>query len=57
MARGLDQHRQRKEAVAGLGRTLSRRAKNRCELCEARTSLKVVEVERIFEELDEDAPS
>ena len=54
MARGLDQHRQRKEAVAGLGRTLSRRAKNRCELCEDRTSLKVVEVEPVFEDPDEE---
>ena len=35
MARGLEQHRQRRDAVAALGRALSRRAGSRCELCEA----------------------
>ena len=50
MARGRDKHAAHVAAVAALGRTLSRRAKNRCELCEASTSLKVIEVAPTEEE-------
>jgi protein PhnA len=35
MARGLDEHRARVDAVNALGRTLVRRSGSRCELCEA----------------------
>lgn len=44
MAKGRDKHQAHKSAVQALGRGLSRRAKSQCELCAARTSLKVVEV-------------
>ena len=33
MARGLDKHRERQEAVANLGRQLARRSRSKCELC------------------------
>lgn len=55
MARGREEHQARLAAVARLGRNLSRRASNRCELCEERTSLSVVEVEPLPDEPDEDA--
>ena len=45
MARGRDRHQAKLAAVQALGRPLNRRARSRCELCEASTSLKVVEVE------------
>ncbi len=54
MARGLDRHNARKSAVAGLGRSLSRRARNRCELCSTPGSLTVVEVAPLPEEPDPD---
>ena len=52
MAKGRDRHHARAAEVAALGRQLSRRAKNRCEICEQSASLKVVEVEPIMEEPD-----
>ena len=52
MARGLDRHQARQSAVAGLGRTLARRARNRCELCNEKTSLSVVEIPPLPEEPD-----
>ena len=55
MARGRDEHQARKQAVSRLGRGLSRRARNRCELCEASTSLQVVEVSPLPEEPDEES--
>ena len=55
MSRGLNRHQERVQAVAGLGRNLSRRAGNRCELCADRTSLAVVEVEPLPEDPDDDA--
>lgn len=44
MARGRDRHEAHKQAVAALGRPLSRRAKSTCELCTESGSLQVVEV-------------
>jgi protein PhnA len=44
MARGRDAHQARVAATAALGRSLSRRARNRCELCNDKTSLSVVEI-------------
>ena len=44
MARGRQRHQERLSAVAGMGRQLSRRARNRCELCQSATSLTVVEI-------------
>ncbi len=44
MAKGRDKHDAHQAALAALGRDLSRRARSACELCEDRTSLKVVEV-------------
>lgn len=35
MAKGLDQHRERLEALSLLGKDLTRRAGSKCELCEA----------------------
>jgi protein PhnA len=52
MARGRDAHQARVAATAALGRTLSRRARNRCELCSDKTSLSVVEVPPLPEEPD-----
>ena len=52
MARGHNAHQARLAAVAGLGRSLSRRARNRCELCSERTSLSVVEIPPLPEEPD-----
>ena len=54
MAKGRDKHAAHQAAVAALGRNLSRRARNRCELCEESTSLKVVEVAPVFDEPDEE---
>ncbi len=45
MSRGRDRHQAKLAAVQALGRPLNRRARSRCELCGASTSLKVVEVE------------
>jgi protein PhnA len=52
MATGRDKHRAHQAAVAGLGRNLSRRARNQCELCETSKALKVVEIEPTFEDPD-----
>jgi len=54
MAKGRDKHAAHVAAVAALGRTLSRRARNRCELCDTSTALKVVEVEPTEEEPTEE---
>jgi protein PhnA len=55
MSSGKDQHAARKAAVAALGRNLTRRARSRCELCEAQEDLRVVEVPPLPEEPEEDA--
>jgi len=52
MAKGREKHQARVSAVAGLGRSLSRRARNHCEICGEGGSLKVIEVEPLFEEPD-----
>ena len=45
MAKGLDQHRERLEALALLGKDLTRRAGSKCELCEtAGAKLQIHEV-------------
>ncbi|MFH1463106.1 MAG: phnA protein [Pseudomonadota bacterium] len=55
MARGYDQHRQRQEATALLGRPLARRSRSRCELCEAgQVRLVPFEVAPIPEDPDPD---
>ncbi len=54
MARGYDQHKQRKDDVAALGRELNRRARSHCELCGQSASLRVVEVPPAPEEPDVD---
>lgn len=35
MAKGLDKHRERQDALGRLGRSLARRSSSHCELCEA----------------------
>ncbi len=55
MARGKDAHDARIHAVAALGKALSRRAGSRCELCEAGSGLRPVEVPPLPEEPDLDA--
>ena len=54
MARGRDRHQARLDEVSRLGRPLSRRAASRCELCDARSGLRGVEVAPVFEEPDLD---
>ena len=54
MARGFDKHYARQAAIAGLGRALSRRARNACELCHEATSLVVVEVPPLEESPEPD---
>jgi protein PhnA len=44
MARGRDKHQAHQAALNALGRTLSRRCKSRCELCEGEGPLRVTEV-------------
>ena len=53
MARGRERHQARVQAVNALGRSLSRRAGNRCELCRESTSLSVIEIPPV----DPDDPS
>ncbi|WP_432204341.1 PhnA protein [Cetobacterium somerae] len=51
MAKGYDQHMERKNKVNSFGRELTRRAKSKCELCEATgVSLSVFEIPPIKEE-------
>jgi protein PhnA len=50
MARGQQRHQEHKAAVAALGRQLSRRARNRCELCQESTSLVVAEISPVVPE-------
>lgn len=51
MAKGYDQHMERKNKVTSFGRELTRRAKSKCELCEATgVSLSIFEVPPIKEE-------
>ena len=54
MATGHDRFYGRRSSADGLGRQLSRRARNRCELCRPSTSLFVFEVEPVFAEPDPD---
>jgi protein PhnA len=54
VSKGRQQHAAHQAAISALGRQISRRAKNKCELCEDHTSLKVVEVEPVFEAPDVD---
>lgn len=55
MARGRDQHHARQAAIAGLGRTLTRRANSSCELCGQRETLRVIEVPPFPEHPNEEA--
>ena len=55
MARGKDLHDAHAQAVARLGKDLSRRAGHRCELCNGDADLRVVEVPPTGEEPDVDA--
>jgi protein PhnA len=51
MAKGYDQHIERKNKVNSFGKELTRRAKSKCELCEATgVSLSVFEVPPVKEE-------
>ncbi len=51
MAKGYDQHMERKNKVSSFGKELTRRAKSKCELCEATgVSLSVFEVPPVKEE-------
>ncbi|MDX8335642.1 PhnA protein [Candidatus Cetobacterium colombiensis] len=51
MAKGYDQYMERKNKVNSFGRELTRRAKSKCELCEATgVSLSVFEIPPIKEE-------
>ena len=52
MARGKDEYQARQAAVAALGRVLARRARSCCELCQEGGTLRVVEVEPVFDEPD-----
>ena len=51
MARGLDKHRERVQAVNALGRALARRSKSKCELCGAgETRLSSYEIPPLLDE-------
>ena len=51
MAKGYDQHMERKNKVNSFGRELTRRAKSKCELCEATgVSLSVFEIPPVKDE-------
>ncbi|MCX3067059.1 PhnA protein [Cetobacterium somerae] len=51
MAKGYDQHMERKNKVNSFGKELTRRAKSKCELCEATgVSLSIFEVPPVKEE-------
>lgn len=51
MAKGYDQHIERKNKVNSFGKELTRRAKSKCELCEATgVSLSIFEVPPVKEE-------
>ena len=52
MASRRDAHHAHKAAVAGLGKVLSKRARNVCELCTGGSPLGVVEVEPVYETPD-----
>ena len=52
MSRRHNEHQQRQQAVAALGRTLSRRARSACELCEGTDGTQPMEVEPVFESPD-----
>lgn len=52
MARGLDKHRQRQDALGMLGRALSRRSGARCELCGTGGPLVPTEIPPADEEPD-----
>ncbi len=54
MARGRERHEAHQQAVAALGRSLSRRARSRCELCGDGGPLAVVEIPGGPEEPDEE---
>ena len=55
MARGLDEHKARIDAVNALGRTLVRRSGSKCEICEeSGVSLRAVEVTPLVEEPEVD---
>lgn len=55
MARGRDAHKARLKAVAALGKTISRRARSRCELCDGDADLRVFEVPPVEEEPSDEA--
>ncbi len=53
MAKGLLKHQERQSALSLLGKDLSRRARSRCELCDASgVSLKIYEVAPVPDEPD-----
>ncbi|WP_067515612.1 phnA protein [Endozoicomonas ascidiicola] len=55
MAKGLQKHQARKDALNLLGKDLARRAKSKCETCEASgVSLSIYEVEPVPNEPDYD---
>jgi len=53
MASRRDKHHARRSSLAALGKNLSRRARSRCELCEATGRLTVVEIPGAPEEPEE----
>lgn len=55
MATRRELHEARRTAVAALGKELTRRARSRCELCEASSGLQVVEVPPVEEDPSVDA--
>jgi protein PhnA len=55
MARGRELHAARLGAINALGKTLTRRARSRCELCGLDHGLAVVEIEPVDEVPHEDA--
>ena len=55
MARGKNSHDERVNAVQGLGKSISRRAGHKCELCGSDRELRIVEVPPVDEDPDASA--
>ena len=55
MSKARDAHHARRAAVAALGKSISRRASSRCELCDGSIDLRVQEVPPVQEDPHEDA--
>jgi protein PhnA len=54
MSKGRDAHHAHQQAVAALGKTLTRRANSKCELCEGDQNLRVIEISPVSNQPNEE---